>query len=328
MKYGGDNDRGSNVAHILAVNPDPETTYMKASLIPAVLLLPVLLHAQTPAAEGSTGPLGDSFSLQGALDIFSRSKDLGSFERALNDPKEHVNNLDLNNDGNVDYIRVVDHKEGDSHAIILEDPVDGTGSQDVAVIEVEKTGANTAQARVVGDESLYGPGVSYEKTTVKEAGPSAVVVDVWAWPSVRYVYGPSYVAWNSPWVWGSYPRYYHPWHPYPVSVYYGYTSPYRPYYRSARNVPYRQADVIYVSHRRSTPTVVQRPRPANGEPRSQERAQPSSGNAGQKTSITAKPGPDKISSTTLKEQPKAQKESRSTRRATRKAARAQKHGGK
>lgn len=289
----------------------PEQEQMKTLVITAALLLPALLQAQTPVSDVSTGWPGDNFSLQGALDLFSTSRDLGSFERALNDPTNHVNNLDLNNDGTVDYIRVVDHKDGDSHAIIMEDPVSGSESQDVAVIEIEKTGATTAQARVVGDATLYGPNVSYEKTTEKSASSTAVVVDVWGWPSVRYAYGPSYVAWSSPWYWGYYPRYYLPWRPYPVHVYYGYTNRYQPYYRPARNTVYRQADVIYVGHRRSSPTVVQAPRPTNAQTRATD---------GRAVNTQAAPSTGQ-KAIAPNNQPTTKREARSVRRATRRAGR-------
>lgn len=294
---------------------------MNAVIFTVLLLMPALLQAQTTEAPSSPG---DNFSLQGALDLFSRSKDLEAFEKALNDPDQHINNLDLDNDGQVDYLRVVDHKEGDVHAIILQAPINGSESQDVAVIEVEKTGVNTAQARIVGDENLYGPGISYEKYTSVQEAPSTVVVDVWGWPSVRYIYGPSYRVWASPWYWGHYPGWYSPWHPYPVHVYYGYTTRYHPYYKPARINVYHRADVVYVSHRRSSPTVVQQVRPTHVEPRSQENvATPPAGDQTGKTNERIAPAQD--ASPKVNEQPPTKREARSKRRATRRAKR---HGDK
>ena len=237
---------------------------MKVVLFSLVLLMPSFLLAKDQESADSTGWPGDNFSLQGALDLFSRSKNLASFEKALNSPDQQVNNLDLNNDGQVDYIRVVDHKEGDAHAIILEDPLTSDESQDVAVIELEKTGANAAVARITGDEALYGPGASYEKYTEVRGQKTTVVVDVWAWPSVRYIYGPSYAVWASPWYWGRYPNGFRSWRPHPWNVWYGYGFRYRPYYRPYRGPGFRQAEVIYVAHRRSSPMVVSHMRPRAG----------------------------------------------------------------
>ena len=75
-------------------------------------------HAQTEA--DSTGFDGDNFSLEGALELFKDSKSLEDFEKKLNQKENHVNNLDLNKDGDTDYIRVEDNMDGDVHAIVLQ----------------------------------------------------------------------------------------------------------------------------------------------------------------------------------------------------------------
>ncbi|MCC6540998.1 MAG: hypothetical protein IT225_02140, partial [Flavobacteriales bacterium] len=71
-------------------------------------------YAQDSPAD-STGLPGDGFSLSGALDLFKTAKDLEAFEQALNTEDQKVNNLDLDGNGEVDYIRVVDHRDGDVH---------------------------------------------------------------------------------------------------------------------------------------------------------------------------------------------------------------------
>ena len=77
-------------------------------------------HAQD---QDSLGLPGDHFSLQGALELFKSSKDLEEFEEKLNKEDNYVNNLDLNEDGEIDYIRVEDNMDGDVHAIVLQVPV-------------------------------------------------------------------------------------------------------------------------------------------------------------------------------------------------------------
>lgn len=81
---------------------------------------------------------GDNFSLQGALELFKKSASPEEFERMLNSPQAEVNNLDLNGDGDIDYIRVIDRNEGNVHAFILQAVISERESQDVAVIELEK----------------------------------------------------------------------------------------------------------------------------------------------------------------------------------------------
>src|ERR1043165_9593825 len=63
---------------------------------------------------------GDNFSLEGALELFKKSKSPEEFEQLLNSPDSKVNNLDLNGDGDIDYIRVVDKTQGNVHDFILQ----------------------------------------------------------------------------------------------------------------------------------------------------------------------------------------------------------------
>jgi len=46
-----------------------------------------------------------------------------------------------------------------------------------------------------------------------------VIVNVWLWPSVRFIYAPRYVIWHSPWRWNLYPNWFRPWKPYRYSVF-------------------------------------------------------------------------------------------------------------
>ena len=62
---------------------------------------------------------GDNFSLEGALALFKKASSLEEFEKMLNEEGNNVNNLDLNGDGEIDYILVNAMKEGDTHAIVL-----------------------------------------------------------------------------------------------------------------------------------------------------------------------------------------------------------------
>src|SRR4051794_22467493 len=75
---------------------------------------------------------GDNFSLQGALELFKKSSSPEEFEQMLNSPDSKVNNLDLNNDNNIDYIKVIDHTGGNVHAFVLQAVISPTENQDVA----------------------------------------------------------------------------------------------------------------------------------------------------------------------------------------------------
>lgn len=191
-------------------------------------------QAQSQSGVDSTGLPGDNFSLQGALQMFKNASSPEEFEKMLNTEGNHVNNLDLNGDGDIDYIRVIDKMDKGNHVFILQVPVSDNENQDIAVIELEKTGEASAVLQIIGDEDIYG-----EQTIVEpngdekdsgfildkknDSGPSAdeeiistesgIVINVWFWPCVRFVYAPVYRPWVSPWRWRAYPVWWHPWHP-------------------------------------------------------------------------------------------------------------------
>lgn len=180
----------------------------------------VALQAQAPEP---TGVPGEQFSLPGALELFQKSDSPEAFEKALNAEGNKVNNLDLNGNGQVDYVRVVDRVQGGMHALVLQVAVSETETQDIAVIELEKTGPEQVTAQIVGDEDIFGEQTLVEpgdgddgEDAGKEAMPLRafkVVVNVWPWPCVRFMYAPAYVAWASPWRWRVYPAWWRPWRP-------------------------------------------------------------------------------------------------------------------
>lgn len=187
-------------------------------------------YAQSITTADSTGLPGDNFSLQGALEMFKKAESTEEFEKLLNTEDNKVNNLDLNEDGEIDYIKVIDNSEKDAHAFVLQAAISETENQDIAVIELEKTADDKAVVQVVGDEDIYGEPIIVEpKDEIKaNAGTSTstVVVNVRQWPNVRYVYGPSYRAWVSPWGWRSRPVGWHPWRPVRYHVFHPYRSTY------------------------------------------------------------------------------------------------------
>jgi uncharacterized membrane protein YgcG len=218
----------------------------KKIIVAACLITTGSVFAQTK--PDSLGLPGDNFDLPGALETFKKSNNLEAFEKAINSNDNEINNLDLNGDGEVDYVKVVDNKEGEAHTIVLQTAVTKSEIQDIAVIVIEKTKDDNAHIQIVGDEELYGKDYIVEpkdgKTVSAEKlksdtetddvykgksdqgnfnnnnnsnsdynNNSNVVVNVWAWPSVQYIYGPTYVVYASPWYWGYYPGWWTPWYP-------------------------------------------------------------------------------------------------------------------
>lgn len=238
---------------------------MKKSIVALALLILAWGVQAQEAMQDSTGLPGDNFSLEGALDLFKNSKDLEDFEKKLNIEDSGINNLDLNEDGETDYIRVVDNMEDEAHAIVLQAVISKDEAQDVAVIEIEKTGKEEAILQIVGDEDLYGPDVYAEPFDEdgngRKGGPAfdedvvRVVVNVWLWTPVRFIYAPLYRPWVSPWYWGYYPGWWRPWHPAPWSIYHRRVVVYRPHYHIVSTHRVVHAHRVYTPHRTSSVTV-------------------------------------------------------------------------
>ncbi len=218
-----------------------------------------------------TGLPGDNFSLQGALDMFKRAASIEEFEKLINTAANNVNNLDLNEDGETDYVKVIDKADKDVHAFVLQVSVSETENQDIAVIELEKTGDTTAMLQIIGDDEVYGEQVIVEASDegdevayhyVKPHGPAVddmtpvrIVVNVFYWPSVRFVYRPAYKPWVSPWRWRHYPGWWKPWRPVSWAVFHPRVLPYHRHYAVVRTHRVVVAHRVYTPHRTGSVTV-------------------------------------------------------------------------
>lgn len=233
-------------------------------------------QSETMPRPDSTGLPGDHFSLEAALFQFQQATSIEDFEQRINTEANGVNNLDLDGNGETDYVRVEDHAEGDAHAFVLQVPVSEAESQDIAVIELEKNGAESAVVQIVGDEEVYGEPYIVEPSDVGAApvdkggrGPDAaelrvqpVVVNVWLWPSVRFVYASAYRPWVSPWRYRVYPGWWRPWRPLPWRRHWALCAPHRAHFRPCPTHRVVVAHRIYTPHRRTSVVVVNRYAPA------------------------------------------------------------------
>ena len=218
-------------------------------------------------AQDNTSLDGDHFSLEGALELFKTASSPENFETLLNAPDSPVNNLDLNEDGEVDYIRVEDHQSENAHALVLQVAVNETEVQDIAVIEMEQTGKEEVLLQILGDENLYGEQVIVEPTAIEsqlspdgKGGPSIelkstrVVFNVWLWPSVRFMYRPTYRVYVSPYRWRHYPAYYKVRRPRTLTVFRANVI-HRPHYRVVRTHRVVAAHKIYTPRKRTSVIV-------------------------------------------------------------------------
>jgi hypothetical protein len=189
----------------------------------SLVSLPVF--SQTEGDSTLLGLPGDNLDLYAVLNLFLKSKTIEGFEKSLNEKKTGINNLDLDLDKNVDFIKVVTKKEGESYTFILQVAVSKTETQDVAVILVNRDKNKKTNVQIVGDEDLYGKDYIIEpkpegSPTISSnpayAGPDPVTKDVPAStivvvqtaPIVQYVYSPVYVPYYPPYHYGYYPPYF------------------------------------------------------------------------------------------------------------------------
>jgi hypothetical protein len=166
------------------------------------------------------GMAGDNLDLYAVLEIFQKSKTIEAFEKSLNDEKTKINNLDLNLDKKVDFIKVTTKKNDNAYTFILQVDVSKSETQDVAVIFLNKDKEGKVSMQIVGDEELYGKdyviepkGTSSVTANPGYTGDNPVTVNIPATntvvvqsaPIVQYVYSPAYVPYAPPYYYGYYP---------------------------------------------------------------------------------------------------------------------------
>lgn len=237
------------------------------------------LFSQVENEVVALGLPGDNLNLYAVLDVFEKSKTLEEFERILNSGDSRINNLDLNNDNEVDYISVISFNQGRFYSIVLRVSINNKEFQDVAVIEVSKNNAGNVIVQIIGDEALYGkdyvlePSVRevFETPNPGYIGNKTIIINnrvygngivyVADWPLIAYLFSPSFSIYVSPWHWGYYPVYWNPWRP---ILYFNYWSYHNHYYNNSR---YRRTSYIrfpshhsYYLQRRTASSIVTRNR--------------------------------------------------------------------
>ena len=237
---------------------------MKKLLISCLLLAVILSTAHAQYGTERTGYEGDYFSLHGALDLFKQSHTLRDFERRLNTEENWVNNLDLNYDRQIDYIRVEHRRQGNFHIIVLQALLDRYEVQDVAVIEIEVIGRREAILQMVGDEDLYGeeviiePVEGYSDSRRRRHSEYGDFVNVFYWRPVQYILDTQYRLYASPYRWQSYPTWWSPWRQFAWGVFRPRTVIYLNNYTIVRRNRLFRVHNFYRPYRSYCPTVVQR----------------------------------------------------------------------
>ena len=155
---------------------------------------------ETITVTATSSDISENLDLKTLATLFGQAKDLEQFEQLLNNPDSAFSNLDLNGDGEVDYLRVIETADNNRHLVVIQAVLAKDIYQDVASIFVEKDEKNQITVQVVGDEYIYGENYIIEPVYIYRP----VIYD-WFW-------GPSWVCWHSPYYWGYYPHWWHPYH--------------------------------------------------------------------------------------------------------------------
>jgi len=210
-----------------------------------------------PSSDAAEG-----LDLKAVSELFKESENLEEFEKALNDPDVGVNNLDLDENGDVDYIRVMEEVADDTHVIILQAPLGENEFQDVATIEVEKSGDTGYNMQVRGNDVIYGANYYVAPTPVY----------IRTWPIITWMYRPVYRPYRSVYYFGYYPRWWRPYRPVTFNVYHNRTVRYTnrttfTYTKTTRvhsvtKVKYRPHSSTLVKKR----TTVPKKKPPKGKP--------------------------------------------------------------
>ena len=164
-----------------------------------------VVNQPTISVTPEVANLGDNLNLQALGELVKNSTSAQDIEDKLNSPNS-INNLDLDNDGNVDYIKVTEYGSGNQRGFSFTVDLANSQSQEIATIEVNQ-GNDGAQMNVHGNQQLYGSGAHYQS--------HYSLTDLMI---MHYLFAP-HVYYHSPYHYGYYPRYYHPYRSTPYNSY-------------------------------------------------------------------------------------------------------------
>lgn len=163
--------------------------------------------AQRVNVEAANQDISYSLDLKAVASVFGESDDLQDFEYRINRYDAGISNLDINGDGVIDYLRVVNTSENRTHVIVLQAVLDKDVYQDVATIVVERDRYRRLSVQLVGASFIYGHNYIIEPVFYRT--PRIVS---WFW-------SPRFQVYHSPYYWGNYPRYYRYRNPVHVDIY-------------------------------------------------------------------------------------------------------------
>ena len=190
-------------------------------------------HTMTTTARvyAADSDISLNLDLQAVSAAFGQASTVEEFENLLNSSSYMISNLDLNEDGYVDYLRVLETVEGNAHVFLIQAVLGANIYQDVATVVAEVSNASNAYVQIIGAPFIYGPQYIVE--------PVYIAVP----PIFAHLHRPAYRPWRSPWDWNRFPPHYR--HPAPIFVshYHAYVDTYMRNHRYCHSVTY-----IYTCH--------------------------------------------------------------------------------
>ncbi len=182
----------------------------KALFLTAALLLSAwtVRADETITVTATSTDISENLDLKTVATLFGQAENLEQFEQMLNNPDSAFSNLDLNGDGQVDYLRVIETADANKHLVVIQAVLAKDIYQDVASIYVEKDPeTQSVTVQVIGDEYIYGTNYIIEPVYIYRP----YIYD-WFW-------GPGWVCWHSPYYWDYWPGWWHPYYCVAPSIY-------------------------------------------------------------------------------------------------------------
>ena len=144
--------------------------------------------------------------LQALGELAKKCSTAKELEDKLNQPNS-INDVDLDGDGNVDYLKVTEYGNGNDRGFsITDDLKDGT-TQEIATISFSKQPNNQVATNISGNQTIYGSNANYQTTSL--------LTDLILF---NYLFN-SHPYYSSPYRYGYYPSYYHSYHYVSPTVY-------------------------------------------------------------------------------------------------------------
>lgn len=214
---------GCGFTRIVTVYPENNVTYRPTTTVtvPSTHTVTTITNVGNYSYDTSL-----YLDLQAIGAAFAQSANVQDFEYLINNSQYMLSNLDLNRDGYVDYLRVMETVNGWAHVFVIQAVLAPNVYQDVATLVAEVRSAYSYNVQVIGADYIYGP-----KYIVQ---PVYVVTP----PIFAYLARPYYRPWRSPWYWSHYPSCYRRPAPIHINHYMAYVHTYMSNHRYCHTVQY------------------------------------------------------------------------------------------